>query len=44
MSTANLPLLLGDLDAHVQEYIRKLRLAGCRAIVIAAATGVVIII
>ena len=38
------PLLLGDLDAHVQEYIRKLRLAGCivnRAIVIAAATGVV---
>ena len=38
------PLLLGDHDAHVQEYIRKLRLAGCianRAIVIAAATGVV---
>ena len=38
------PLLLGDLDAHVQEYVRKLRLAGGivnRAIVIAAATGVV---
>ena len=38
------PLLLGDLDAHVQEYIRKLCLAGCIvniAIVIAAATGVV---
>ena len=38
------PLLLGDLDAHAQEYIRKLRLAGCivnRYIVIAAATGVI---
>ena len=38
------PLLLGDLDVHVLEYIRKLRLAGGivnRAIVIAAATGVV---
>ena len=38
------PLLLGDLDAHVQEYMGKLRLAGGivkRAIVIAAATGVV---
>ena len=38
------PLKLGNLDAHVQDYIRKLRLAGGiinRAIVIAAATGIV---
>lgn len=38
------PLLLGDLDANFQEYVRKLRLAGgivTRAIVIAAATGIV---
>ena len=38
------PLLLGDLDSNVQEYVRKLRLAGLivnRAIVIAAATGIV---
>ena len=36
------PLLLGDLDSKVQQYLRKLRLAGGivnRAIVIAAATG-----
>ena len=38
------PLLLGKLDANVQEYIRKLRLAGCvinRTIVVAAARGIV---
>ena len=38
------PLLLGDLDSNVQQYVRKLRLAGGivnRAIVIAAATGIV---
>ena len=38
------PLLLGKLDDNVQEYIRKLRLAGCvvnRTIVVATGKGIV---